>query len=58
LLKHLQVKLDLAPTSTGEQAVGVPETVAWPDYSSRLQTIYGDKAMPSLVLSEREMAPW
>jgi len=58
LLRHLQAKLQLAPTSRGKATVVAHETVAWPDYESRLRAIYGDQAMPSMVLAERESASW
>ncbi len=59
LLRYLAAKLQFAPASPEKPAVMAPtEAVAWPDYESRLRAIYGDKAMPNMVLAERESAPW
>jgi len=56
LLQHLTAKLGLAPASGATSAAS--GAVAWPDYEARLNEIYGDKAMPSMVLAERETASW
>lgn len=58
LLEHLTAKLQLAPASPEKVATAASEAVAWPDYEARLRAIYGDKAMPSMVLAERETAVW
>ena len=58
LVLHLQSTLDGVPASLAGRAPAEPAPVTWPDYHSRLQTIYGDRAMPSMVLAERETAPW
>jgi hypothetical protein len=58
LYRHLAAKLQLAPASREKPAAAVPEAVVWPDYEMRLRAIYGDKAMPSMVLAERETAAW
>jgi hypothetical protein len=58
LLKHLAAKLRSLPTSSGKRITAAGGTVTWPDYEARLRAIYGDKAMPSMVLAERETAAW
>ena len=58
LLQHLAAKLQFAPASREKVAAAASEAVAWPDYEARLRAIYGDKAMPSMVLAERETAAW
>jgi hypothetical protein len=56
LLEHLAAKLELASASHQKISAAARETVAWPDYEGRLRAIYGDKAMPSMVLSEHDTA--
>jgi hypothetical protein len=57
-LLHLQAKLQVTPAQReGPNAAGVRVPV-WPDYEARLRAIYGDEAMPSMVLAERETASW
>jgi hypothetical protein len=57
-LRHLASKLQLASASGAKPSAAASGTVAWPDYEARLNEIYGDKAMPSMVLVERESASW
>jgi hypothetical protein len=58
LLEHLAAKLQIAPATRGNVATAVTGAVVWPDYQARLEVIYGDKAMPSMVIAERETASW
>jgi hypothetical protein len=57
LFRHLAAKLQLAPAS-GAKPTAAASVVEWPDYEARLNEIYGDKEMPSMVLVERETASW
>lgn len=58
LLRHLAAKLHCELDPSEKPATAAREAVAWPDYEARLRAIYGDKALPSMVLAERETAAW
>lgn len=57
LYRHLTAKLQLGEGSI-DNSWHHGKSIVWPDYATRLRAIYGDKAMPSVVLTERETAAW
>ncbi|HVE90044.1 MAG TPA: hypothetical protein VNA44_10125 [Burkholderiaceae bacterium] len=57
LYKHLGAKLNGAPAANEKLASAAP-AVVWPDFEARLKAIYDHSVMPSMVLAERESAPY
>ena len=58
LLRRLQAKLRDSPALHENASGAASGAVVWPDYEVRLNEIYGDKTMPSMVLVERESSSW
>jgi hypothetical protein len=58
LLEHLQIRLRQSRADERKENGTSSKVLRWPDYHARLRTIYGDQPMLSMVVAERDSAPW